>query len=1206
MSKPLRFPSSSLRARLMLLVGLAALPALALTAYQGGQVRQRARSGALADALRLAHLAAAYQRGYDTGLLPQTAARIGLPVGAALSLLDADGVVVARYPDDEGWTGKLMPDPALLQARSASQRSALESTTTDGIKWLTGMIPLADALLPAPADNDVLADMWVTASIPAALAYASAQQDILQRLAALGLIILLALAAAWFGGDVVIVRPIRRLVQAAQRVAAGDLEARSGLAGEHDELGELARTFDHMADELQAREQERERVEHELRKRAAELAALQATVLDIAAWRTPSSVDAPAPSAGSAALARMDDGAQPELHALLSTIVERAAGLLQAPASGLYLCDPDRRELRLVVGRNVQRDYSGAVLKYGEGVAGRVALTGKPMIVQDYRTWPGRAPTFADDDSFASVLCAPLVWQGEVIGALNVGNRPDDQPFTAVDAELLSLFASHAAIAVQNSRLNGALRQELVERERREAALLESEGSCRVLFGAAQRQAQELALLDQVRSALARELDPAVVYRTVVEAVASTFGYTQVSLYLLRDDVLHLQHQVGYTHVVERIPVHSGITGRVARTGEPVLIADVRSDPDFLGVIEGITSEVCVPLHDGARVSGVLNVESVQGVVLTEADLRLMEALSEHIEVALARARLYAEARESEERYRRLFEDSPISLWEEDLSQVKRDLDRLRAFGVGDLSAYFDQQPGAVQELLAKIRVVDVNQATVRLYQAESKEELVAGLANIIAPAGLAAAKEHLVHIAAGNTRWRGEVANQTMTGELRLLDITWQVFPGCEESWSRAVASAIDITEERRAIEESRRLESQLRQAQKMEALGMLAGGVAHDFNNLLTVILGNAEMALEGVDKGTALHKELSLIERTTRRAAELTQQLLSFSRRRVLQSQLVDVNALVGEFSAMLRRVLGAHIELVLDLPPLPVQTFADAGALEQVLMNLAVNAQDAMPSGGRLTIATAVVHGMPASPRLAQGQGTAREPVGGVARGNGGANGSYIRISIADTGVGMDETTRAHLFEPFFTTKARGKGTGLGLSVAYGIVTQHDGWIEVDSRQGKGTCFRVYLPAHATAAPPRAKDEAGPVAGGRERILLAEDEELVRELAQRILESVGYTVLTVADGAEALAVFADQGERIQLVILDAIMPRMTGLQVLEAIRQVRDVPVLFITGYSADMAGLPGDATMGLHVLRKPFTSQDLVRMVREVLEAGTAK
>jgi len=199
--------------------------------------------------------------------------------------------------------------------------------------------------------------------------------------------------------------------------------------------------------------------------------------------------------------------------------------------------------------------------------------------------------------------------------------------------------------------------------------------------------------------------------------------------------------------------------------------------------------------------------------------------------------------------------------------------------------------------------------------------------------------------------------------------------------------------------------------------------------------------------------------------------------------------------------------------------------------------------------------------------------------------------------------MDEATRAHLFEPFFTTKERGKGTGLGLSVTYGIVTQHNGWIEVSSQVGSGTRFDIYLPAHAVPAAVESKAPASPVVGGKETILLAEDEELVRDLAQRILESMGYTVLPVADGREALRLFGEQSERIQLVILDAIMPHLTGPQTYEAIRRVRDVPVLFITGYSAEMVDLSGIDKARLHVLRKPFASQDLGRMVREALDAS---
>jgi len=380
-------------------------------------------------------------------------------------------------------------------------------------------------------------------------------------------------------------------------------------------------------------------------------------------------------------------------------------------------------------------------------------------------------------------------------------------------------------------------------------------------------------------------------------------------------------------------------------------------------------------------------------------------------------------------------------------------------------------------------------------------------------------------------------------------------------------------------------KLETQLRQSQKMEAIGMLAGGVAHDFNNLLTVISGNAELALGDLPAGQPLHKELDAIYNAARRAATLTRQLLSFSRRRTLQPRRLNINALVTEFSSMLERVLGAQIELVLELSPEIKSVVADQDALEQVLMNLAVNAQDAMPRGGQLTLATA--------PALLDDAFVTCHPEL--------APGEYVRLTVADTGVGMSEDMLQHLFEPFFTTKDVGKGTGLGLSVIYGIVAQHAGCIEVHSEVGNGTRFAIYLPVSSASADAATEDVHPPPQGGHELILLAEDEPQVRELAAQVLRSLGYTVLEASDGEQAVRLFVERPQRINLVMLDLVMPRLTGDKAYQVMSSIRaDVPVVFISGYSAELAGLSAEAIPGV-LLRKPFAVADLARCVREVLE-----
>ena len=406
-------------------------------------------------------------------------------------------------------------------------------------------------------------------------------------------------------------------------------------------------------------------------------------------------------------------------------------------------------------------------------------------------------------------------------------------------------------------------------------------------------------------------------------------------------------------------------------------------------------------------------------------------------------------------------------------------------------------------------------------------------------------------------------------------------------ENASLYEAARRELGERKRVERERLEVEDQLRQAQKMEAVGLLAGGVAHEFNNMLTVIQGNAELAKLQLDASHPVLKELSIIRRTTQRAGKLTAQLLAFSRRQVLEQGEVNVNVLIRSLAEMLERLIGEHIELTLDLAPTLPPVLADGSALEQALMNLAVNARDAMPEGGQLRFETSLVEVDQAYCRT---QSDAHP-------------GACVRVNVSDTGVGMDEATQAHLFEPFFTTKEVGKGTGLGLAMVYGVVKQHRGWIEVESALGEGTRFDVYLPALEEPVPQTESEaQPGPVPSGDETILLAEDEVDVREYGRRVLERLGYEVLVAGDGEEAIEVFQSNRDRVGLLMLDVMMPKCSGTRAFEAICELRPgVPVLFVTGYDAERAGLSVGTGAGVRRLQKPFTMGELGQKVRELLD-----
>ncbi len=394
-----------------------------------------------------------------------------------------------------------------------------------------------------------------------------------------------------------------------------------------------------------------------------------------------------------------------------------------------------------------------------------------------------------------------------------------------------------------------------------------------------------------------------------------------------------------------------------------------------------------------------------------------------------------------------------------------------------------------------------------------------------------------------------------------------------------RVIAAVRDITERKR-------LEDQLRQAQKMEAVGQLAGGVAHDFNNLLQAINGYTDLALQEIEPAHAARPLLEEVLKAGDRAAKLVGQLLAFSRRQIIRPERLDVNEVVAGLLKMLVRVLGEHIRINFVPDHSPGIIHADRGQIEQVLMNLSVNARDAMPQGGTITIETSHT-------RFDDeycGANTWAKP------------GSFVVLSVSDTGCGMDAQILPHIFDPFFTTKELGKGTGLGLATVYGIVKQHDGMITVYSEPGHGTVFKVYLPKVERSADPAEAETPEPSLHGTETVLLAEDDESVSHLSRRVLEAAGYTVLVAKDGEEALRIAAERGEQVALAVLDIVMPHLGGhavhMRLKERFPRMR---FLFASGYSADMVQTDFTLREGVELIQKPFDPKGLLRKVRQVLD-----
>ncbi|HSV95645.1 MAG TPA: response regulator [Spirochaetota bacterium] len=385
------------------------------------------------------------------------------------------------------------------------------------------------------------------------------------------------------------------------------------------------------------------------------------------------------------------------------------------------------------------------------------------------------------------------------------------------------------------------------------------------------------------------------------------------------------------------------------------------------------------------------------------------------------------------------------------------------------------------------------------------------------------------------------------------------------------------------------KRLEQQFLQAQKMEAVGRLAGGIAHDFNNLLTVINGYSEFILSQVPAGNPFIREIEEINRAGERAAHLTRQLLAFSRKQVMRPRVVDLNTIVTNIESMLRRLIGEHIELKSRLGEDLWKIEVDPGQIEQVIMNLTVNARDAMPGGGNLLIETAncaVPFAPPGCPPEMR-------------------QGDYVRLAISDTGHGFDNETRSHIFEPFFTTKAPGEGTGLGLPTVYGIIAQSDGHIDVHSEPGKGSVFTIFLPRaekEKTEPAKTLRTTAGEARGGTETVLVVEDEDVVRSLICHVLQLHGYTVLAARNGTDALSIHEHHGGNIELAVVDLVMPGLSGTALAERLRQaVPHIKVLFISGYTDQtIHDLIADEKNAAF-LQKPFRPDELASKLREMLD-----
>lgn len=519
-----------------------------------------------------------------------------------------------------------------------------------------------------------------------------------------------------------------------------------------------------------------------------------------------------------------------------------------------------------------------------------------------------------------------------------------------------------------------------------------------------------------------------------------------------------------------------------------------------------------------------------------------------------------------------------------DQKQAEEALRRQRAY----FARLFENAPEAIVLLDEADRVQRVNEEFGRLFGFTTAEVLGRAINELIVPAGLRKEARALSRRAAAGERVGIETMRQHRDGSMVHVSIL-AVPVEFEDGTIHIYGIYRDVSARKRAEQALAESEEQLRQAQRMEAVGRLAGGVAHDFNNLLTVIQGHAQLLLDGLGVADPRREDAEEVWRSVKRAATLTRQLLAFSRKQILKPETVDLNVIVASMEKLLRRLIGEEIRFEARLAGDLGRVLADPGQVEQVIMNLVVNARDAMPGGGRLSITTADIElGEEYTSRFS-------DPV---------KPGPYVLLTVRDTGIGMTPEVRARIFEPFFTTKEQGQGTGLGLSTVFGIVKQSGGYIWVESTVGAGTTIKLYLPRVAAAAgvtEPEPEGAGGGAAGNAETVLVVEDEDAVRSLICRVLRKQGFAVLEAANGAAALWQLESHAERVDLIITDMVMPGMSGTELAERVRRTRpEVPFLFISGYTEDELVRRGVADGRLILLDKPFSPSALTRRVREML------
>lgn len=740
-----------------------------------------------------------------------------------------------------------------------------------------------------------------------------------------------------------------------------------------------------------------------------------------------------------------------------------------------------------------------------------------------------------------SHLVVPICLGERVLGILRL-DANTIQAFSEEQVVKLQPLTNVAAIALENARLFEQVQQELAERKQIENEI--------------RRRNSELALLNQVIAASATSLEPETILQITCQAVAQTFELPIVSATMLNNDktaanlVAWHPRNLQPTESQQHFPIAADpIFQYLLQTKTSLIIADVATDPRLAGSTSPICAEkaqslLVLPVVVEDHVVGSLNLQATHSHQFTHQEINLAWRVIDQVAGVLARAQL-------DQRHRRL-------------------------------SEAIEQSAESVVITDTSGTLVYVNPSFERITGYSSDEVLGKKLNMLKSGRQDEAFYDNLWKTIRGGQVWHGRFINKRKDGTLYTDDAT--ISPVRSEN-----GTIVGFVGVQRDVTRELQLEEQYRQAQKMEAVGLLAGGIAHDFNNLLTVINGFAEMIqFELPPDNLHLQKLASRVRYSGTRAAALVRQLLAFSRREFVEPKILNLNKVVTDISKMLERLIEENISLRTEFAPDLWAVKVDAHQIEQIIVNLTVNARDAMPDGGSLSIET--------ENKLLDDEFAAAHL--------GLSPGRYVLLTVTDSGTGMTDDVKEHLFEPFFTTKEQGKGTGLGLATVFGIVKQYQGAIFVYSEPAKGTTFKIYLPAFVDSSDEEGTPEqAGGIPRGTEVVLVVEDEAAVRDLAAYMLRRQGYTVIEAGNGEDALRIAEKRTGKIDLLLTDTVMPKMSGHVLANEFKVLYpDTKILFTSGYTDKNVMRQGMTESGIDFIPKPFSAAELARKVRAVLDS----